>query len=513
MMPTSSATAAKKTVLLTGATGYVGGRLLPLLEERGYRVRCLSRRPAALRGVVAPGTDVVAGDVLDSSSLGPALEGVDVAFYFVHSMGSTADFAEEDRQAARNFAAAARSAGVRRIIYLGGLGNPDGNLSKHLRSRQETGDLLRASGVPVVELRASIVIGSGSLSFEMVRALVERLPIMICPKWVRVLAQPIAVEDLLAFLLESIELPGDASRLFEIGGPEPVSYGQIMREYAGQCGLRRLMIPVPLLTPYLSSLWLGLVTPLYARVGRKLVESLKNATVVSKNLAQTTFTVRHMQLSAAFARSLVHEDREFAATRWSDALSSSGKPRSYGGVRFGSRLVDSRTAEVPVPSTIAFSPIQRIGGETGWYYGNALWRLRGALDLLVGGVGVRRGRRDPVNLRVGDTLDFWRVEAYEPDRLLRLQAEMKLPGRAWLEFEVTTKSDHGTIRQTALFDPVGLLGLGYWYALYPLHQLVFAGMLRNLTHAAERIAAAQTADSPPSRTPQISEGADQTIVG
>jgi len=345
----------------------------------------------------------------------------------------------------------------------------------------------------VIELRASIVIGSGSLSFEMVRTLVELLPIMICPKWVLVLAQPIAIEDVLAYLLESIELPDGDSKIFEIGGPDQVSYGQIMREYARQRGLRRLMIPVPLLTPYLSSLWLGLVTPLYARVGRKLVESLKNPTVVSNNLADVAFTVRPRSLPDAIARALLNEDREFAATRWSDALSSSGKPKSWGGVRFRSRLVDSRTAEVDLPPESAFAPVRRIGGQTGWYYGNWLWQTRGLLDLLVGGVGVRRGRRDPVNIRVGDPLDFWRVEAFTPSRLLRLQAEMKVPGRAWLEFEVTGDGEGSTVRQTAIFDHVGLFGLVYWYTLYPLHQLIFAGMLRNLVQVAKPID--QTADA------------------
>lgn len=474
----------RPTILLTGATGYIGGRLLPLLEQRGYTVRCLTRRPEALHEVVGEGTEIVQGDLLDAESLATPMQGVDTAFFFVHSMGSTADFEHEDRVAAENFGQAARQAGVRRIIYLGGLGTRDKNLSKHLRSRQETGDVLRASGVEVIELRASIVIGSGSLSFEMIRALVERLPIMICPKWVGVLAQPIAVEDVLAYLLESVELPDSGSQIYEIGGPDQMSYGQIMQQYARQRGLRRLMIPVPILTPYLSSLWLGLVTPLYARVGRKLVESLKNPTVISSNLASTVFTVRPRSVAEAIARALVNEDREFAATRWSDALSSSGKPRSWGGVRFGSRLVDSRTLDLDVPAEVAFGPIQRIGGQTGWYFGNWLWRVRGMLDLLVGGVGVRRGRRDQTLIRAGDALDFWRVEAFEPGRLLRLRAEMKVPGRAWLEFEVTGNDRHSTIRQTALFDPVGLLGLGYWYALYPLHQLVFAGMLRNVARAA-----------------------------
>ncbi len=472
-------------ILLTGATGYIGGRLLPLLEEQGYRVRCLTRRPSSLAARLGSGTQIAEGDLLNADSLQGALEGIDTAFYFVHSMGSTQDFADEDRVAAQNFGAVARQAGVRRIIYLGGLGNRDSQLSKHLRSRQETGDVLRSAGVQVIELRASIVIGSGSLSFEMVRALTERLPFMICPKWVRVAAQPIAIEDMLEYLMESIELPGEESQIFEIGGPDQVTYGQIMQEYARQRGLRRVMIPVPLLTPYLSSLWLGLVTPLYARVGRKMIDSMKNATVVSSNLADKVFKVRPRSMSESIARALLNEEKEFAATRWSDALSSSGKPRVWGGVRFGSRLVDSRTKEVDLPPSAAFAPIQRIGGSTGWYYGNWMWRLRGFLDLLMGGIGIRRGRHHPVEICVGDTLDFWRVEAYEPNHFLRLQAEMKVPGKAWLEFEVNGDSGRSSVRQTAIFEPIGLFGLLYWYALYPAHQFVFEGMLRNLVRAAK----------------------------
>lgn len=473
-------------ILLTGATGYVGGRLLSQLQQRGIPVRCLARRPEALQGRVTANTEVVQGDVLDPQSLRSAFEGVETAFYLVHSMGDNRDFELQDRIAAANFATAATQAGVRRLIYLGGLGNPDEKLSKHLRSRQETGDFLRANHSQVIEFRASIVIGSGSLSFEMIRALVERLPIMICPRWVQVQAQPIAIEDLLSYLIAALELASGSSQVYEIGGPDQVSYGQIMQEYARQRGLARWMIPVPLLTPYLSSLWLGLVTPLYARVGRKLVESLRNPTLVSSNLADSVFTVRPRSLRDAIARALINEDREFAETRWSDAVSSSGTTRSWGGGRFGSRLFDSRTISVCVPPEQAFAPIRRIGGQSGWYYANWLWSLRGFLDLLVGGVGVRRGRRDPNHLGVGDPLDFWRVERYEPPQSLRLRAEMKLPGRAWLEFEVIPSGRGSTIRQTAVFDPLGLGGLLYWYGIYPLHQWVFSGMLRNLARAAER---------------------------
>lgn len=475
-------------ILLTGATGYIGGRLLRRLEEAKSCVRCLTRHPETLIHRVSPTTEICLGDVLQPESLDTALQGVDVAYYLIHSMGDAKDFEVQDRIAADHFAKAAVKAGVRTIIYLGGLGNPDHQLSKHLRSRQETGDILRASHPHVIEFRASIVIGSGSLSFEMIRALVERLPIMICPRWVRVQAQPIAIEDLVQYLIEALDRAGNRSQIYEIGGPDQVSYGEIMQEYARQRGLVRWMLPVPLLSPKLSSLWLGLVTPLYARIGRKLVESLRNPTLVSNNLALSVFTVRPRPLREAIARAIVCEDNSFAETRWSDALSSSGKIATWGGQRFGSRLVDSRTIEVKISPEAAFAPIRRIGGKTGWYYGDWLWSLRGLLDLLIGGVGIRRGRRDPELLQIGDSLDCWRVEAIDPPRCLRLRAEMKLPGRAWLEFDVSPTPNGSIIRQTAIFDPLGLAGLCYWYAIYPLHQLVFAGMLRNLAKAATQAA-------------------------
>ena len=295
-------------VLLTGATGYIGGRLLPLLERRGVRLRCLARRPADLRARVGESTELVAGDVLDLGSLALAFEGVDTAYYLIHSMASGRDFGRDDRQGAANFSAAAKEAGVRRIIYLGGLGNPKHALSDHLRSRQETGEVLRASGIQIIEFRASVIIGSGSLSFELIRALVERLPIMVCPKWVATPAQPIAIEDVLEYLLAALDLEEENSRIFEIGGPDRVSYGDIMRDYARQRGLRRLMIPVPVLTPRLSSLWLGLVTPVYARVGRKLIEGLRNPTVVEDGSALETFTIRPRGLREALARALSNED-------------------------------------------------------------------------------------------------------------------------------------------------------------------------------------------------------------
>jgi uncharacterized protein YbjT (DUF2867 family) len=474
-----------QTVLLTGATGYVGGRLLPLLEARDLQVRCLVRRPENLRGRIGPRTEILQADVLDGSSLVEAFKGIGTAYYLVHSMGSTGSFEDQDRAAARNFAEAARSAGVRRIIYLGGLGDDDEDLSPHLRSRHEVGQVLQESGCVVMEFRASIVIGSGSLSFELVRALVQRLPVMICPKWVSVQTQPIAIEDLLQYLLAALDWPGEQSRIFEIGGPNQVSYGDIMREYARQRGLRRWLISVPVLTPHLSSLWLGLVTPVYARIGRKLIDSLRNPTVVKDTTALDEFPVRPRDLSAAIQRALMKEDNELAETRWSDALSSSRGVRGWGGVRFGNRILDTRAVTVPVSPAQAFAPIRKIGGQRGWYYANSLWTIRGWIDLLAGGIGKRRARRDPDKLRVGDVLDWWRVEEYVPNKRLRLSAEMKVPGRAWLEFEVEPQQNGSSIRQTAIFDPVGLSGLIYWYSLYPVHAVIFQGMLNQIAKRAE----------------------------
>src|SRR5271157_4761789 len=334
-MESSTDSRRRSLVLLTGATSYIGGRLLKGLEKAGWPVRCLARHPEFLRTRVAPYTEVVKGDCLDQASLPPALAGVHTAYYLVHSMASSGKFEEEDRQAASNFAASARQAGVSRIIYLGGLGAEGQALSAHLRSRQEVADILRSSGIPTVEFRASIVIGSGSLSFEMIRALVQRLPVMICPRWVDVKAQPIAVEDVIAYLMKALELPLEQGSIFEIGGTDQVSYGEIMREYARQCGLHRWMIPVPVLTPRLSSLWLGLVTPIYARIGRKLVDSMRNPTLVHDTSALTVFGIKPKGLKAAIERALHHEDQDFAQTSWCDALSSSGKPPAWGGVQFG----------------------------------------------------------------------------------------------------------------------------------------------------------------------------------
>ena len=477
---------------MTGASGYIGGRLVAALEGAGRRIRCVTRRPELSAGRFGSETEVVAGDVLDTDSMRRAMAGVDLAYYLVHSLGSRGHFEEEEERAARSFVDAARQAGVSRIVYLGGLAHPDelarqveAGASAHMSSRLRVGEVLRGSGIPTVEFRASIVIGAGSLSFELIRALVQRLPVMVTPRWVSVQAQPIAIADVIAYLVAALDVPLDASRVFEIGGAEITSYRGLMEEYARQRGLRRLFVPVPFLTPQLSSLWLGLVTPIFARVGRKLIESITMPSVVRDGGALKVFPVRPRGYRAAVRQALADEDARLVATRWSDALSSSaGRQGEGAGTRFGNRLIDSRSVTVAAPAEQAFAPVRRIGGARGWYYANALWRLRGVLDRMIGGVGMKRGRRDPEELRAGDVLDCWRVVACDAPRVLSLEAEMRLPGRAWLQFEVTPCAEGASIRQTAVFDPMGLGGLLYWYVLYLPHLLIFRGMLAGVAERA-----------------------------
>jgi len=449
-----------RRILLTGTTGYIGGRLLRRLEGGGHLLRCLARTPEAVRTTTHT-TEVVQGDVLDPATLHDACADVDTAYYLVHSLDAGGQFEHLDLEAARNFGQAAARAGVRRIIYLGGIADDHDALSSHLRSRADTGAALRASGVPVVELRASIVIGAGSRSFQIIQALVERLPVMICPRWVDTPAQPIAIDDVVAYLAAALDLPHGESRVFDIGGPDVVSYGGLMREYARQCGLRRLLIPVPVLTPHLSGLWLTLVTPTQARVGRALVEGLRNPTVVRSDDARRTFNVVPTSLERAIALA-IEEDL----------------PRRL--------KQDSRVVDVQASPADAFTPIRRIGGRQGWYFGTTLWRIRGVIDRLLGGVGMARGRRNQEHCEVGDAIDWWTVERVEPDHRLRLAADLKLPGRGWLEFEVEPL-DGGRcrIRQTATFDPRGLLGRLYWYALLPIHAVLFRGLIRAIASRAE----------------------------
>lgn len=493
-----TAGAAQPMILLTGASGYVGGHLLRHLERSKRHVRCLTRRPASLRERVGEQTEVVEGDVLDRASLERALKGARTAFYLVHSMAGAADFEEVDRRAALNFgaAAAAAAAGVAQIVYLGGLGQ-DQDLSPHLASRHEVGQFLRAGGVPTVELRASIVIGSGSASFETVRTLVERLPVIVAPGWTETLAQPIAIDDVLDSLLAVLgfERPRDAT--YEIGGADRVTYPELMREYARQRGLSRHVVRLRLVTPRLARTLLPALIPVYGRIAAAMVESLRNETIVRAPSALGAPASRRRGVSAAIKRALVDEDREFAERNWSEALARA-HPQRFGGLTIGQRLVASHATSVAREPHEAFAPIQRIGGETGWYAANWFWRVRGVLDRLRGGVGLRRGRRDPSELRVGDAVDFWRVERVESGRLLRLAAEMRIPGRLWLQFEVDRHGQHALVRQTTIFDPAGYLGRAYWYLLYPVHRWVFGRMLRGLSRALQRQSPANTRASWPS---------------
>ncbi|MEX2608276.1 MAG: SDR family oxidoreductase [Kiritimatiellia bacterium] len=478
-------------ILITGATGYVGGRLLERLSGetscgKSVRVRAMARKPDGVQARWGGSAEVVAGDVLDPASLPDALKDVDTAYYLIHSMGGGGDFEAKEAESARNFGNAARDAGVKRIVFLGGLADEHQGLSPHMRSRHQTGRILRESGVPVIEFRASIILGAGSLSFEMIRALVQRLPIMITPKWVHVEAQPIAIEDLIDYLVQVLELETVHSEIYEIGGADVVSYKEIMCAYARARGLKRWFLPVPVLSPYLSSLWLGLVTPLFARVGKKLIESVTHPSVIQNPAAKQRFTVEPRGVEQAIREALEEEDRGYALTRWSDSLSSGDTLQTYAGVRFGTRLVDSRVRDCEVPPERIFQAVEKIGGTTGWYYADFLWKIRGAMDELAGGVGMRRGRRHPARLQAGDVVDCWRVESVKPGHHLRLQAEMKLPGRAWLEFELEPLEDPAVtrLRQTAIFDPKGLFGLMYWYGIFPLHGLIFKGMLDGIVKEA-----------------------------
>tara|TARA_A100001037_G_scaffold306223_1_gene350023 strand:- start:418 stop:1905 length:1488 start_codon:yes stop_codon:yes gene_type:complete len=476
----------KPIVLITGATGYIGGRLMTVIDGSKYKVRCFVRNPDYIQKKSIEGGEIVQGDILDKESLRGAMEGVEIAYYLVHSMGGDRNnFEELDRIGALNFIECADAAGVKKIVYFGGLGDVGSDLSPHLRSRHEVGEILRSGKAQIIELQASIVIGSGSISFEMIRALVERLPIMITPRWVSTLAQPIAIEDVLQYLKSSGEMDFKGNQIFQIGGTDVVSYGQLMEEYARQRNLKRIMIKVPVLTPRLSSLWLGLITPVYARIGRKLVDSLRNTSIMKDEVSREVFTIEPRGIKEAISDAIRNEDREFAQTRWSDSMSSSGGDNRWGGEFHGVRIVDIKTRRVSTPMDVAFLPIKGIGGSNGWYYANWLWKLRAFMDLLAGGIGIRRGRKNPIDFAVGETVDWWRVEAYEKNRRVRFKGEFKLPGRAWLEFEVEPENKETIIRQTVEFDPRGLLGLVYWYGLLPIHSVIFEGMLDKIVQKAE----------------------------
>ncbi|PLX26509.1 MAG: DUF2867 domain-containing protein [Ignavibacteria bacterium] len=470
-------------ILLLGATGYVGGRLLPRLIEHGHDVRCLVRSPEKIPEREAAAGEIIRGDVLQRETILPAMQGIDTVLYLVHSMsGGGSDFEKHDRIAAQNVAECARDAGVRRIIYLGGLGSRERMQTPHLRSRHEVGDILRGSGVPVTELRAAVIVGSGSASFEMIHHLINRLPVMITPRWVNVRTQPLAIADLLSYLVATVEKQETSGRVIDIGGPEVLSYREMMLTIARVLGLRRIVIPVPVLTPRLSSYWVNLVTPIPFSLARALIESVRSETVMENDSAAELFDITPMPFEEAVRRALRKVQVFDVPTTWSSAESTPLDPH----LDPSHLRVDERTVPSRAPVSTLFATVSRIGGEQGWYYANTLWRIRGFIDKQLGGVGLRRGRRHPSQLRIGDALDFWRVEEYEPDRHLLLRAEMRVWGRAWLEFRTESDGSGSRLIQTARYYPRGLFGLIYWYSIYPLHAIVFRGMARGIVRFAER---------------------------
>jgi uncharacterized protein YbjT (DUF2867 family) len=475
-----------RTVLVSGATGYVGGRLVPCLLQEGYRVRCFVRDANRLRAQPwGDRVDVAVGDALEPETLDAAMRGIDAAYYLIHSLGTGEDFAERDRRAATYFRKAAERHGVERIVYLGGIRPKGDRQSKHLKSRMETGDVLRDGPVPVTEFRAAQIVGSGSLSFELVRYLTERVPIMICPKWVRTPTQPIAIRTVLQYLVEALDTPASTGQTIEIGGASVLTYAEMFKTYAKVRGLDRPIVHVPFLTPRLSSHWIGLVTPISNRVARPLIEGLDNEVTVDDpgRVRQMFPDIHPIPYEAAVRLALRRAESDEIPTVWNSALSSAPTTADDATLETTEGLYrETRQARLYTSPEHAFSVVRRLGGSTGWLYGDALWHLRGWIDQLIGGVGFRKGRRSETDLRVGDAVDFWRVEALEPNRLLRLRAEMTLPGRAWLQFEVTPdeETDQTVLTQSVFFEPKGLWGTIYWMLIAIPHRLMFAGMFAAL---------------------------------
>jgi len=493
--PSSRRTPRKKKVLVTGGTGYIGGRLIPQLLDEGFFVRVLVRDPSKIRDRVwAKDVEVVVGDAGDYRALDEALKGVSVAYYLLHSLSLDPSFEVEEQRIATVFADAAVKNKVSRIIYLGGLIDPnEEDLSPHLRSRGKVGEILRDSGVPTIEFRAAVIIGSGSASFEMLRYLAERLPAMTTPKWVRSRIQPIAVRDVLYYLVKAASLPGKVNRKFDIGGPDILTYEDMMRRYAKNAGLgKRLIVPVPVLSPGLSSHWVGLITPVPASIARPLVESLKHEVICHEHDISEYIPDPEEGLigfDAACDKALTRIGEANVKTSWTETTVPGAPSEPYPGDpdwTGGSLYIERHDRLIEAPVEKVWNLVESIGGQNGWYSWNFAWRVRGGIDRLVGGVGLRRGRRNPNTLNVGDAVDFWRVEECIDNSLLRLRAEMKVPGLAWLEFSLTPVGEDKTVLvQRALFHPVGLSGHAYWAAIKPFHLFVFRPMLKKIALQAE----------------------------
>ncbi len=477
-------------ILVTGVTGFIGGTLVPRLLMQGYPVRVLARDAARLEGKSWRGqVEVAEGDVLNRpETLPAALDGIDVACYFIHSLRASSGFHELDLIAARNFAFAAREAGVQRIIYLGGLGDPEDQLSEHLYSRQQTGAALREAGVPVTEFRAAIIIGSGSGSFEMIRYLTDRIPFLISPRWVFSRIQPIAIDDVIEYLVAALQVPQSTGEIIEIGGPTILSYGDTMLTYARARNLRRYIIPVPVLSPSISSHWVGWVTPLSAAIARPLIEGLRNHVVVRDSKAQELFPDIHpIDYPTAVALALSALGPDILDTAWLDAqVAQKDEENPIVVVRQEGLYIQRSYRRVNVSPEELYRVFTGLGGDHGWLYANWLWRLRGLADLLLGGIGFRRGRRHPDTLQVGDAVDFMRVERLEPGRMVRLKIETKMPGQLWLQYEAQPLPDgRAQLVQTIFVDARGLLGLLYWYLTYPVHTKLFGGLIQEIARRAE----------------------------
>ena len=478
-------------ILVTGATGYVGGRLVPRLLEAGYRVRCLVRDPHRLQGRPwLKRVEVVSGDALSKWPLLDAMEGVSAAYYLIHGKQGGQIQANRDLEVARNFAEAARDANVGRIIYLGELVDPTADLSPYLRARHETGYLLRYSSVPVTEFRAGMIVGSGSALFEMIRYLTEREPVLICPAWFFSEAQPIAIRDVLSYLIEALKVPESTGRMIEIGGPTRLTYADMLLEYARERGLKRKLIRTPFYAPRLSAYWVHMVTPIHWRVVLPLIEGLRARLIVRDGAAKKLFPkIKPMDFATAVHLALGRIQRDNVETSWSDALVTvAGDVKPYQFTVEEGMYVEKRQVLLDLSPEDVFRSYTGIGGERGWLYMDWSWGMRGWLDKAVGGVGLRRGRRHPDEIRAGESLDFWRVEEVEPGRMMLLRAEMKLPGKAWLQFESEPKDGKTLLTVTAYFAPHGLFGFLYWYAMWPFHKFIFDGLTRQVASRARVLA-------------------------